>query len=262
MSPKARPTVQAVERAIAILKAFSSEEPELGVGELSRRLNLPKSTVFRLLATLEAGGLVAQDPRTGRYRLGVDLIGLANNVIDYADLRRVARPYLRQLAEDVGETVSLSILDGEDAVNLDQYVPAHRFVMRAGWIGRRMPAHAVSVGKVLVAFLPEEQVEAFLQTHRPTFTSHTITDPAALRAELAQVRAQGYATAFEELEEGLHAVSAPVRNHEGDVVAAISVSGPGYRLTRERVAAMLPRVVETAQLISREMGAPAEEERG
>lgn len=255
MSPKVRPTVQSVERAIAILKAFSPEEPELGVGELSRRLNLPKSTVFRLLSTLEAGGLVAQDPDTGRYRLGVDLIGLANSVIAHADVRRVARPHLRRLADELGETVSLSVLDGWDAVNLDQFIPAHRLVIRAGWVGRRMPAHAVSVGKVLIAFLPEEQVRAFFDGALPAFTPHTITDPHALRAELARVRDQGYATAFEELEEGLHAVSAPVRNHEGAVVAAISVSGPGYRLTRERVVEIAPQVVETADLISREMGA-------
>ncbi len=254
MTEKQGPTVQSVERAIAILKAFSVEEPELGVGELSRRLNLPKSTVFRLLSTLEAGGLVAQNPKTGQYRLGVDLIGLANNVIAYADVRRVARPHLRRLADALGETVSLSILDGRDAVNLEQFVPPRRLVMRVGWVGRRMPVHTVSVGKALIAFLPEEELSRLLDGSLEALTPHTITDPQVLRDELVRVRERGYATAFEELEEGLHAISAPLYNHEGEIVAAISVSGPAYRLTRERIEEIAPQVVQTAHQISKEMG--------
>ncbi len=247
-------TVRSVERAIRILKSFSAEEPELGVGELSRRLGLPKSTVFRLLATLEAGGLISRNPETGRYRLGVDLIGLADSVTTYTNLRHVARPYLRRLANALQETVSLSVIDRNEAVNVEQFVPPGRLVMRVGWVGRRMPVHAVAAGRVIIAFWPPEEVAHVLNGELEALTPHTITDPQRLYAELARIREQGYATAFEELEEGLNALAAPVRNHEGDVIASVSVSGPAYRLTRERIREIAFQVVETAREISREMG--------
>lgn len=246
--------VQSVERAIAILKTFSVEEPELGVGELSRRLDLPKSTVFRLLQTLEAGGLIRQNPETGLYHLGIDLLALAGNVLAYADVRRVSRPYLRQLAETLQETVNLSTLDRQDVVNLEQFVGGNRLVMHVGWVGRRMPVHAASSGKAIIAFLPEAELRAMLNGPLPSFTTHTITDPDVLRADLAQVRRQGYATTMEELEEGLHALSVPVRDHTGRVIASISVSGPGYRLTRERMRQMAPQVMEVARQIAWELG--------
>ncbi len=254
MSNKQAPAVQSIERAIAILKSFSADEPELGVGELSRRLDLPKSTVFRLLSALEAGGLVSQNPETHRYRLGVDLIGLANNVIGYPNLRHVASPHLRRLAHTLQETVSLSILDRSDAVNVEQFVPPGRLVVRVGWVGRRMPVHAVSAGRVIIAFLPEEEVAQLLNGDLEALTPHTITDPQALRAELARIREQGYATAFEELEEGLNALAAPIRDHRSRVIASVSVSGPSSRLTPQRVSEIAPEVIRTAEQISREIG--------
>jgi DNA-binding IclR family transcriptional regulator len=254
MPDKQGPAVQSVERAIAILKSFSADDPEIGVGELGRRLGLAKSTVFRLLSTLEAGGLVAQNPETNRYRLGVDLIGLANNVVGYPNLRRVASPLLRRLANTLQETVSLSVLDCNDAVNVEQFVPPGRLVVHVGWVGRRMPVHAVSAGRAIIAFLPEEELTRLLDGNLEALTPHTTTDPGALRAELARVRRRGYATSFEELEEGLNALAAPVRNREAQVIASVSVSGPSYRLTRERVVAIAPEVIRTAEQVSREIG--------
>lgn len=258
MSDKQGSTVQSVERAIKILKSFSADEPELGVGELSRRLDLPKSTVFRLLSTLEAGGLITQNPETNRYRLGVDLIGLADSVIAYTDLRRVARPHLRQLANTVRETVSLTIFDRSDAVNVEQFVPPRRLVMRVGWVGRRMPVYAVSAGKAIIAFLPERELARLLDGDLEALTPHTLTDPKAIRAELARVREQGFATAFEELEEGMNALAAPIHDHKAEVVASVSVSGPASRLTPERVSEIAPEVIRIAEQISKEMGYPEE----
>lgn len=254
MSDKQGTTVQSVQRAITILKSFSTDEPELGVGQLSRRLGLAKSTVFRLLSTLEAGGLVAQNPETDRYGLGADLIGLADNVITYSNLRRIARPHLSQLANTLRETVSLTILDHNDAVNVEQFVPPGRLVVRVGWVGRRMPVHAVSAGRAIIAFLPNAELARLLDGDLEALTPHTITNPQALRAELDRVRKQGYATAFEELEEGLNALAAPVRNHEAQVIASVSVSGPASRLTRERISQVAPQVIQTAEQISRGIG--------
>ncbi len=254
MSAKRTMGVQAVKRAIAILKAFSPEEPELGLAELSRRLNMPKSTVARLLHTLEEEGLVARDPETGLYRLGLELIRLANSAYQFTDLRRVARPYMKQLALQVGETVSLAVLHGSDVVNLEVFMPPGHLVKRVGWAGRHMPAYATAAGRAILAFLSREEQQPLLQGPFHALTKYTITDVKKLRLELHRVRMQGYATAFEELEEGLHAVAAPIFNYEGRVIASLTVSGPSYRLSRKRTREIAPQVVETAYRISAQMG--------
>jgi DNA-binding IclR family transcriptional regulator len=247
-------TVQSIERAISLLKAFSAEQPELGVAELSRRLDLAKSTVFRLLQTLEVGGLVSQNPQTGSYRLGVEILSLAENVLAYADLQKMARPHLRALADSVRETVNLSVFEGQEVVNLEQFVTPGKLVMRVGWVGRRMPAFAVSSGRAILAFLPEEALDHILSGELQPITEHTITDPAALRAELARVRELGYSAVFEEFEIGLHAVSAPIRDHEGDVIASVSISGPSYRLPEEDTEEIAAQLVETTDRVSYDLG--------
>ncbi len=258
MTAKRSSSVQAVKRAIAILKVFSSEEPELSLADVSKRLQLPKSTVARLLSTLEEEGLVAKDIETGFYRLGVELIRLANNVHIYTDLRRIARPYMRELANQVGESVSIAVLQGHDVVNLDVYVPPGHLVKRVGWAGRHMPAYATAAGRAILAFLPKEERLQYLEGPFEALTPKTLTDPKRIRLELQRVRAQGYATAFEELEEGLHAISAPIFNYERRVIASISVSGPGYRLTRARIREITPEVLSVARRISEEMGYKSE----
>ncbi len=258
MTAKRSSSVQAVKRAIAILKVFSSEEPELSLADVSKRLQLPKSTVARLLSTLEEEGLVAKDIETGFYRLGVELIRLANNVHIYTDLRRIARPYMRELANQVGESVSIAVLQGHDVVNLDVYVPPGHLVKRVGWAGRHMPAYATAAGRAILAFLSKEERLQYLEGPFEALTPKTLTDPKRIRLELQRVRAQGYATAFEELEEGLHAISAPIFNYERRVIASISVSGPGYRLTRARIREITPEVLSVARRISEEMGYKSE----
>lgn len=254
MPEKRSPEIQSIKRAISILKTFSIDEAEIGVGDLSRRLKLPKSTVFRLLATMESEALIRQNPDTGKYRLGLELLSLAGNVLVHSELQNRARPYLRRLSNVLNETVNLSILDHNSTVNIEQFLSADRLVMRVGWIGRRMPNHAVSAGKVIVAFLPEQEQEDYLEGEHETFTHKTKTDKGVLRAELSSIRENGYAMAFEELEDGLHAISAPIKNHEGCAIASVSVSGPAYRLTKQRLNEIAPQIVETALQVSREMG--------
>ena len=171
-----------------------------------------------------------------------------------ADLRQIARPYLRALANTIGETASLSVLEPQGVVNLELAVGEQKLVMRVGWVGRRMPAHAVSAGKAMLAFLPPKEQETFLELPLRPVTPKTITDLDQLRAELAEVRRKGYALALEELEEGLHAISAPVWDRTGRPVAAVSISGPSYRLTLERMRQIAPRVIATASQISRALG--------
>jgi DNA-binding IclR family transcriptional regulator len=147
--------IKSVEKAIAILKAFTIERPELSVTELSQELILHKSTVSRLLSTLEEGNLVEQNPETGKYRLGVALIGLGALVIAHTDVREIARSLLRQLAQETQETVNLAVLDGDEVINIEQMLPETRQVKNIGWVGRRTPLHCVATGKVLLAYQPQ-----------------------------------------------------------------------------------------------------------
>jgi DNA-binding IclR family transcriptional regulator len=246
--------VQSVERAIAILKSFSLERPERGVSELSRELGLHKSTVSRLMRTLEHGGLLSRSPETERYRLGVDLIGLAAQVASHMDVREVALPFLRELAEVCQDTVNLSAFDAGEVVNLVQFAPHARRIKNVGRVGRRMAPHCTAAGKVLLAHLPLDELNQVLRGRLERFTPLTITDPDELRQELARVRERGYATVREELEEGLNVVAAPVHDHTGQVVASISVAGPAYRVTPALFPELAARLLDAAEKISIQLG--------
>lgn len=254
MEQQSGASVQSVERAISILKSFSLETPERSVGELSLELGLHKSTVSRLIRTLERGGLLSRDPDTKRYRLGLDLIGLAAQVISHMDVRDRARPALRQLAHDCQETVNLVVLDAGQVINLEQFVPPDRQVKNIGRVGRRLWPHCTAAGKVLLAHLAPAELDMVLLGELVSFTPHTITSPALLREELVRVRNQGYALAREELEEGLNALASPIYDHSGQVVAAASVSGPAYRMTPERLPLLAGRLVEVTRQISAWLG--------
>jgi DNA-binding IclR family transcriptional regulator len=247
-------SLQSVERAITILKSFSLQKPERGVSELSRELGLHKSTVSRLMRTLEHGGLLARNPDTERYRLGVDLIGLASQVVSFMDVREVARPFLRQLADACQETVNLSVLDGGRVVNLEQFVPQSRRIKNVGRVGRRMCVHCTAAGKVFLAYLPSGAVDRLLSRPLQRFTPQTVTDPDRLRAELERVRRQGYAIVKEELEEGLNVVAAPVRDHTGQVGASVSAAGPAFRVTPDLLPELARQVVEVSSEISQQLG--------
>jgi DNA-binding IclR family transcriptional regulator len=264
-------TLRSVDRAITVLKAFSEEEPELGVTELSQRLELPKSTVYRLLASLQQEGVVDQDPETEKYRLGIELVRLAGLVLKQIDVRQVARPYLQFLGEVSKETVNLSVLTGDGKViNIDG-ISSPRMVRNVGWIGREMLPHCISGGKALLAYLPQQRLERILAKGPvlssvlsevkglQRFTEKTITDPIRLQEELKRVRQQGYAVAQEELEVGLSAVAAPIWNHEGEVIAAVSVSGPSFRLSSEKIPELAELTKQTANKISHQLGYLGEE---
>jgi DNA-binding IclR family transcriptional regulator len=239
---------------MAILQAFDETRLELGVTELSRLTSIDKSTVYRLLNDLQQGGLIEQNPETSKYRLGFGLVRLAGLALRGMELTHIARPYLRELASLCRETVNLSILtSGDMVINIDG-VTSPRMVRNVGWIGREMPIHAVSGGKLMMAYLPDERVDQILAGEIEPFTDHTITDPARLRDELEQIRKVGYAVVEEELEVGLSAVAAPIWNLEGHVVAAISISGPAFRLPREHLIELGILTKQVADAISMKVG--------
>ena len=220
--------MQSVARAVRVLELIA-QEGELRVTDLGRGLGVHKTTASRLAATLAAGGLIERDPVTDRYRLGFGLIRLVGAAMASIDLVRTAHPVLEELAERTHETVNIGVLSGDGVVYVDQVSSAH-LVGTTNWVGRRTPLHSSSSGKVFLAHMPEPERQRFLAQPLEALTGRTVTDPERLRRELKEIRVRGYATILDELEQGLSAVAAPVRQSSGEVVAALSVSGPSFRV--------------------------------
>lgn len=244
--------VQSVDRAIAILELLAARG-ETGVTEIAAALGVHKSTAFRLLSVLERRGLTEQVSERGKYRLGFRMVVLAHAAARQLDITQLARPVCEWLAEQVGETVNLAVLDDDAAVNVVQ-VRGTKAVSSYNWIGQRTPLHATSSGKVLLASLGKDRRQALYEAGLPAFTPKTICDGAALEAELERVRAKGYAYTIEELEEGLNALAAPVRSDDGAVVASISVSAPSYRMGLDAIHRLAELVVKAADEVSAALG--------
>lgn len=244
--------IQSVGRAIDVLE-YLAERDDGAVTDLAVALGVHKSTAHRLLAVLEARGLVEQVSERGRYRLGFGLVRLAGATAARLDLVEQSRPVSRRLAAEVGETVNVARLEGDAAVNVDQ-VLGSATVATQNWVGQRTPLHATSSGKVLLATIDPAERARLLARPLERFTPSTITDRAVLERELAQAAASGWAFTREEFEVGLNAIAAPIRGRDGSVVAAISASGPSYRLGPERFGAVAAAVVAAADEIGRRLG--------
>ena len=244
-------SVQSVDRALTILEMLA-REGEAGVTEIAADLGVHKSTAFRLLATLESHRLVEQEGDRGRYRLGVGNLRLAGATTARLDLVTEARPVCRQLAADTGETVNITVRSETSALYLDQ-VAGSSALQSHNWVGQHIPLHATSNGKVLLSELGEKDLKAALRD-LPRFTDATVTSRKNLKTELEHVREIGYAVAVDELEVGLTAAAAPIRSAHGDVVASMSISGPTFRLTDERLAETVPMLVAAATEVSHRLG--------
>ena len=244
-------TTQSVDKAVSILKQFSTAERQLGVSELARRLHLTKSTVHRLLRSLVKGGMVAQDPATRRYMLGRETVQLGYTAI-YSDLLlHAALPYLHYLAQQVGESTYLAERRGlEGAPVLQVLSPIMQEQM--GWY-TNVGLHSASSGKVLLAYAPEGVFQDVLDAGLIRDTQYTITDPAKLRQEMEMVRERGYATCFEEGKLGLNTIAVPVMDPDGQVIASLAVAGPSYRLTRDQALASVEKLKAISGEITRKL---------
>jgi DNA-binding IclR family transcriptional regulator len=252
-TPRTTEKVQSIERAVSILRSFTEAEPELRVTVLAQRLDLHKSTVSRILATLQQDGLVAQNPETGKYRLGLGLISLAGVALGRLDVRGVSQPYLNRLVEVSQETVNVTVMDGRECVNIER-IASPKPIRYVGWIGRRTPLHCTAAGKVLIAEMSEKERRGLLQPPLTAYTDKTIVDVSMLNRSMNQVQKQGYAIVHEEFEEGFSAIAAPVHGLGGEVVGAISISGPSYRLGPGQIEAFTAPLLETTAMISADMG--------
>jgi IclR family transcriptional regulator, acetate operon repressor len=244
--------LQSVKRALTALEVVA-DAGEIGVSELGRQLGVHKATASRLAAALADRDLLERDPQNDRYRIGFGLVRLAGSAIAGLDIVREAHPLLESLAEQTRETANLGVLSGDSVVYIDQ-VTGTRSVVAMSWVGRRTPLHCTSNGKVLLAFAAEADRDRFLANPMDRFSANTIVDASVLRNQLDEVRRRGYAQTIEELEEGLNAVAAPVRRADGRVAAAISVSGPAFRMRGIDLPRMARFAMDAADAISHRLG--------
>jgi DNA-binding IclR family transcriptional regulator len=245
-------SVQSVDRALEVLEILG-RDGEGGVSDIADALGVHKSTVSRLVSVLESRGFVEQVSDRGKYRLGFTVVRLAGASMSRRDLGRESRDICEPLAYAVGETVNLAVLDTGRAVNVTEANGGAGIALRT-FVGQSCPAHATSSGKVLLAGLPEHRLAPYLAVELERFTPTTIVTVAALRDELAVVHEQGWAAARDELEDGLTAVAAPVRDHTGDVVAALSISGPSFRMGADRIPDLSRQAIDAADAVSVRLG--------
>jgi len=242
-------SVRAVERALDILLCFSSQTPELSMSQISEKIGINKSTVHRLLLTLERKRFVERDPFSGVYRPGLRLLQMSSLAIEHNNLRRLAAPFLQDLCAEHRENVNLAVLDGSDVVYVDVVEGSQR-VKLAATIGQRLPAFCTASGKAILAFLPEEDVTLILERGMPKHTQTTKTSKEKFFEEMTEIRARGFAISEEEFEEGINAVAVPICTRP---VASISVAGPAYRLSRERMMELGPGLLLTARDLGTEV---------
>ena len=237
-------SVQSIERAFALLRALATAP--YGVTELAEQVDLPKSTVARLLSALESEGAVTQDEMGGEYRLGDGLLDIAGAAQPGRYLVATVRPFLLELSEEMGEAAGLGIMQGRDIYYLDHAEPEADVMVR-DWTGEVLPMHSVPSGMAILAHLPQDEIAAYLAEPAEAVTPNTLVDPTAIHERLDAVRNLGYAWGYEEGVDGINSLAAPIISADGEVVAAIHVHGPAYRFPNpDRTHDLGMRLIEAA----------------
>jgi DNA-binding IclR family transcriptional regulator len=245
--------LKSLRKAIRVLECFSLQEPRLPLTDIARKVGLPLSTAHRILTTLRTVGIVEQEGDRDLYRLGLKLLELGSMVLANMEVHREALPCIEELVRETGETVHLGVFDGSQVVSIEKMDSPHGLASHVT-IGKGAPAYCTGVGKALLAFQPEAVVERVCRLGLTAYTPQTITDPVKLRKELAQVRALGYAVDNAEHQPDVRCVAAPIRNHSGNVVASLSISGPASRIPRSRITSLATRVREVTAKLSARLG--------
>jgi DNA-binding IclR family transcriptional regulator len=252
-APQGAYKVQALDRAFAVLDLLGESDTPLGLAQVASSLQLHKSTAHRFLMVLERHRMVERTT-SGKFRLGLRLFDYGNRAIEQYDLRDRAQPHLRRLVAETEETAHLCILESSHVIYIDKIEPA-RSVRMITRIGSSNPVHCTSVGKAMLAFLPEERIAEVIRRCRfERFTHRTISTPEALRTEIEKTRRRGYAVDDEELEEGLRCIAVPLLDAQRQPVAAVSVSGPSFRVTAQKLPAIANHLLQCVRGISADMG--------
>jgi DNA-binding IclR family transcriptional regulator len=244
----------AVERALAMLEAVGQEPEGLSNAEISRKLQIPKSSASYILRTLEKQAYLNRDPQTGKYRVGLKILSLSRGALSGIDVREVALPVMRHLVEKTNLTCHLAILDGPEAVYIEKVEPTG-FIRMDTWVGRRMRLHATSVGKAIAAHISQERLEKILATSgMEKRTPKTIATLPRLLKDLERVRAQGYAVDDEENNMGARCVGAPVFNQQGVIEASVGLSGTTNQVNPQTMPRILEALKDAARHISLQLG--------
>lgn len=254
--PKKPPyRVQVLDRAINILEFIGKQSTgEAGLQELSAAMKLHKTTTHRIAQVLESRGLLRRGPESNRYRLGLHLYDLGCHALDHVNIRDEARPWMTRVAFEVGETVHLALLDRAEVLYIER-IEAQRPVTMGSKLGSRNPVYCTALGKAILAYSAETEVDQILATCRmEARTSNTITNVLALKRELERIRDRGYAIDDEEIEDGIRCIAAPILNSANRAVAAISVSGPSSRITPDRFQLTGKAILKAAGEISNRIG--------
>jgi IclR family KDG regulon transcriptional repressor len=246
-------SVRSVERALDILLCFTREEPTRSLTQISESIHMSKTTVHRLLATLENKRFITRDKVTGLYRLGFRFIEMASLVLQDVQLHRWAHPYLERLAAECDETVDLSILDGSHVMYLDVIESPQRVKLAAA-VGQRLPAFCTASGKAMLAHLPVEQVEKILGENHTEYTERTPMSIPDILEDLRVTAERGYAISEQEYEPDINAVAVPILDADNHPIASIAIVGPSFRLTKDRLPGLGESIRKVTQMICNEVG--------
>jgi IclR family acetate operon transcriptional repressor len=246
--------VSSVDRALSILDAFGTRSDELGLSELAKLVGLPKATAYRLVSTLEQHHYLRRAPSSSRYQLGLRAVALGKLALSHLGLGDHILPHMQALAQLCGETVSLGILDRGEVTHLRRVDSTAAPAMDRA-VGVRSPAHATALGKAMLAYLPDSEVESLVGLHPlVALTPRTVTDPVALRSQLAAIRELGYALDDGEYAGGLRCVAAPIFDQQRTVIASLAVTGPAFRLTDDRLGEVRDQLLATVRQVSSALG--------
>ncbi len=245
--------VRSVERALQLLNSFDDEHPERGISEISEAVGLHKATTHRILTTMLNLGFIERSEDGQKYRLGIQMIDLGFKVLRRMDLRTESIPFMNRFIEECDEAIDLSVLQNKEVLYIE-VLQSHHTLTIAATVGQRLPTHSTASGKLFLAFMPEKEQQLILEEKLRSYTKNTVTSHEKLMLELKKIQKEGYSTDFEEYEEGIRAVAAPIRNYAGNVIAAISVPGPVSRMSEERMRQIAKIICEYASSISRRLG--------
>jgi DNA-binding IclR family transcriptional regulator len=246
--------IQSVERAADILELFLQSHPELSVKEISEKLSLSKSTIHGLIKTLEHRGYLQQNSDNQKYRLGLRLFELGHRMSEQLDIAKIAHPIIKKLVEQLKETVHLVVRQHDELIYVEKEDGPHSLRIYSH-VGKKAPIHCTSVGKAILAFQDEKEIDRILSSlPLESFTLHTVTDPEEIKKQLKVVRETGYSIDDEEIELGLKCVGAPIFNHNGNVIASISCASPKIRLSNERLPEVIEGIKKAASEISSKLG--------
>jgi IclR family KDG regulon transcriptional repressor len=245
--------IYSIEKGIRVLEYICLSSEDLSVTELSRAMGINKTTIYRILQTFIKTGFLEQDRKTERYRPTMKILTLSNRVLNRMEIRSLANRYLKELAGEINESVHLALMDGYETVIIDKVESSDEMGIKFH-IGRRSPLYSTGTGKVFLASLPEEDLKKYFAISKfVQYTPTTYVDPAKLREEIVKIRECGYALDHQENNIGISCVAAPICDYSGKVIAAMSATGPSFRID-SNTGLLRTKVVETAQVISKRLG--------